>query len=163
MWRHSQSNVLDGGSVAFKSLLQYGYQMKAFAEQNTKKLTYKKLIYMYIYLIVRNWRCWMLISSKLLRLEFTIPERISLLDRTLSYKRDSIVVLGATLPDTVPVDSDLHSLHVVLNVDDNFVVFAHLDWRTRQHSVYAEDAALHTISQHALAVWPDSVGSVGCT
>lgn len=69
----------------------------------------------------------MLISSKLLRLEFTIPERVSLLDRALSYKRHSIVVLGATLPDTVPVDGDLHSLHVVLNVDDNFVVFAHLD------------------------------------
>lgn len=74
-----------------------------------------------------------------------LPESISLLDRALCHKRNAIVVLRTSLPDSMPVDSDLHTLHVVFNVYDHFVVFADLDGRSRQHSVCCEDASLHSV------------------
>lgn len=92
-----------------------------------------------------------------------VTERVSLLDGTLGDEGDSVVVLGSTLPDSVPVKSGLHALHVVLDVDDNLVVLADLNTGTGDHSVGGEHSTLDTIGQHALAVTPHGVGGVGGT
>lgn len=88
------------------------------------------------------------------------PERVALLDRTLRHERHTVVVLRAALVDAVPVDGHLHALHVVLHIDDDLVVLAHLDARSGDHAVGREDSTLDTVGQHALAVRPHRVGGV---
>lgn len=91
-----------------------------------------------------------------------LPEGVALLNRTLGNEWYTIVVLGATLPDTVPVNGQLHALHVVLDVDHDAIVLAHLYARSGDHPVNGEDTTLDTIGQNALTVAPDGVGSVRC-
>lgn len=62
----------------------------------------------------------------------------------------------------MPVDRQLHTLHVVLHVNHDAIVLAHLDGRSGDHTVHREDTALDTIGQYALTVAPDGVGSVRC-
>lgn len=64
--------------------------------------------------------------------------------------------------DAVPVDGHLHALHVIFHIDDDLVVFAHLNAGTRYHTVRGEDAALHTVRQHALTVAPYRIRGVRC-
>jgi hypothetical protein len=73
------------------------------------------------------------------------PESVALLDRTLGHKWYTIIVLSALLPNTVPMDCRLHTLHMVLHIDDNTIVFAHLDTGTGDHTIGGEDTAFHTI------------------
>lgn len=89
-----------------------------------------------------------------------ISERVSLLNWTLRNKRYSIVVLGSSLPDSVPMDSRLHALHMVLHIDNHLVVFAHLNTGSRDHPVRRQDTTFHAIGQHALTVTPHGVGGV---
>lgn len=91
-----------------------------------------------------------------------LPERISLLNRTLRDERHSVVVLRAALVNAVPVNGHLHSLHMVLHIDDNLVVFTHLNARTGDHTVGGENTAFHAISEHALTVRPHRVGGIRC-
>lgn len=88
------------------------------------------------------------------------PESISLLNWALRHERHAIVVLGSSLQDAVPVERHLHALHMVLDVDDDAIVLAHLDARAGDHSVGGEDAALDAIGEHALAVTPHGVGGI---
>lgn len=67
---------------------------------------------------------------KILIFQIKLPEGVSLLYRTLCDEWYSVVILRASLPDTVPVNGDFHTFHMVLNIDDNFVIFAHLDGRS---------------------------------
>lgn len=89
-----------------------------------------------------------------------IPECVALLNGTLGDEWHAIVVLGAALPDAVPVYSHFHALHVVLHVDDNLVVLAHLDTGTRYHAVRRQNATLDSIGQNTLTVTPNGIRSV---
>lgn len=89
-----------------------------------------------------------------------VSERVALLDGTLRDEGDAVVVLGSSLPDSVPVQSALHALHVVLDVNDDLVVLADLDTGTGDHPVGGQDSSLHSIGQDALTVGPDGVRGV---
>lgn len=91
---------------------------------------------------------------------FNVPEGVSLLDGALRHERDTIVVLGSSLPDSVPMNGQLHTFHVVLDIDHNSVVLAHLNTRAGDHTVDGQDTSLDTIGQHALTVAPYGVGGI---
>lgn len=55
-----------------------------------------------------------------------VPESVSLLDRALRYEGNAVWVLRSSLPDTVPMDGDLQSLHTVLNIDNHLVALTNL-------------------------------------
>lgn len=59
--------------------------------------------------------------------------------------------------DSVPVNGHLHTFHVVLNVDNDSIVFAHLYTGSRNHSVRCQDTPFHAIGQDALAVRPHGI------
>lgn len=80
------------------------------------------------------------------------PERGFRGNGTLSKKRHSIVELGTLLPDTMPVKIGFHSVDMVSDIDDDPVVLANLNTRSRQHSVYRQYSSLETISLDALAL-----------
>lgn len=88
------------------------------------------------------------------------PECVSLLDRALSHKRHSVVILRASLKDAVPMDRHFHALHVVFDVDDDSIVLAHLDTGSGDHSVGSQDSAFDSVSQDALAMAPHGVGCI---
>lgn len=92
-----------------------------------------------------------------------LPERISLLNRALRHKRHTVVVLRASLPDSMPVNGHLHTFHMVLYIDNYLVILAHLDGRSRQHSVGCEDSSLDTIGQHTLTMRPHHIRRIWCT
>lgn len=91
-----------------------------------------------------------------------VAECVALLNGTLCDERDTIVVLRSTLPDAMPVDGHLHALHVVLHVDDNLVVLAHLDTRSGNHPICRENSTFNAIGQNALTVTPHSIRRIGC-
>lgn len=64
-----------------------------------------------------------------------VSERVSLVGGTLSDVRDTVVVLGAFLVNTVPMDDQLQTVHVVQNVDDHLVTFADLNTQKRAKDV----------------------------
>ena len=86
-----------------------------------------------------------------------LPEGCPFLNRTLSDIRYTVVVLITLLEDSVPMDGSLHSLHVIFNVDDNFVTFAYLYTRSWYHPVSCKNSTLNTVSQYTLAVTRDRV------
>lgn len=89
-----------------------------------------------------------------------VPESVALLDRTLRHEGDTIVVLRSALPDSVPMQSGLHALHVVLDVNHHLVVLADLDTGTGDHPVGGQHTSLDTVGQHALAMTPHGVGGI---
>lgn len=89
------------------------------------------------------------------------PECVSLLDWALSHKRHSVVILRASLENSVPMERHFHALHVVLDVDDDSVVLADLDAGPGDHSVGRQDSALDSVGQDALAMTPHGVGCIG--
>lgn len=74
------------------------------------------------------------------------PERVSLLDRTLRDEWDTVVVLCTLLQDSVPVNGDFHTLHVVFNVDDDAIVLANLNTWPWNHTVDGKNTAFNTVS-----------------
>lgn len=85
-----------------------------------------------------------------------------MLNGTLGDEWHTIVILGASLPNTVPVDGDFHALHMILDVDDHLVILADLDTGTGDHAVGGQDTSFHAIGQNALAVTPNGVGGIRC-
>jgi hypothetical protein len=55
-----------------------------------------------------------------------VSESVSLLDRALRYEGNAIRVLSSSLPDSVPMDGDLQSLHTVQNIDNHLVALTNL-------------------------------------
>lgn len=55
-----------------------------------------------------------------------VSERVSLVDRTLGDVRYPVVVLGAPLVKSVPMDDQFQTVHVVQDVDHDLVSLAHL-------------------------------------
>lgn len=55
-----------------------------------------------------------------------ISERISFVHWTLSDVRNTVVVLSASLMNSVPMDNEFQTVHVVQHVNDNLVSFANL-------------------------------------
>jgi hypothetical protein len=55
-----------------------------------------------------------------------VSESVSLLDRALRYEGDAVWVLGSSLPESVPMDGDLQSLHTVQNIDNHLVALTNL-------------------------------------
>lgn len=74
------------------------------------------------------------------------PECVALLDRTLCDEWYAIVVLGVPLPDTVPMEGHFHTLHVILNIDNNLIILAHLYTGAGNHTIDCQDTALNAIS-----------------
>lgn len=91
------------------------------------------------------------------------PESVALLNRTLRDERNTIVVLGSALMNSVPVNSHFHALHMVLDVDYHLIVFAHLNTGSRNHSVCGQHTSFDTVSQHTLTMAPDGVGGIRST
>lgn len=91
-----------------------------------------------------------------------VPESVSLLDWALRHERYTVVILGSSLPDSVPMDGDFHTFHVIFYIDYHFVVFAHLYARSGQHTIGGQNSSFDSISQHALTVTPYYIGSVWC-
>lgn len=89
-----------------------------------------------------------------------IPECVSLLNGTLGHKRYAVVILWVTLMDAVPMDRYLHAFHVIFHIDDDLIIFAHLDARSGYHSIGGQNTTFHAIGQHTLAMTPYGVGSV---
>lgn len=55
-----------------------------------------------------------------------VSERVALVYGTLGDVRHAVVVLGAALVESVPMDDELQTVHVVEHVDDHLVSLAHL-------------------------------------
>lgn len=89
-----------------------------------------------------------------------VSEGISLLDGALRHKWDTIVVLCSTLPDSVPVNGQLHTFHVVFDIDHNSVVFTNLNTWSGNHTIDGQDTSLDTIGQNALTVAPYGVRGI---
>jgi hypothetical protein len=66
-------------------------------------------------------------------------------DGALGDEGDTVVVLRTSLVDTVPMDGQLHTFNLIVEVDDNLVAFANLDAGTWDHSVDGEDTSLNTV------------------
>lgn len=55
-----------------------------------------------------------------------VPKSVSLLDRALSYEGNTVRILATPLPDSMPMDGNLHSLHSIHNIDDHLVALTNL-------------------------------------
>lgn len=73
------------------------------------------------------------------------PECISLLNWALRYKRHAIVVLGTSLPNTVPMNRNLHAFHVIFNIDNDSIIFADLNAWPWNHTIGRQNTAFNTI------------------
>lgn len=91
-----------------------------------------------------------------------LPESVSLLDRALRNEWYTVIVLWASVVDSVPMDGYFHSFHMIFHVDDDLVVLAHLNAGSRNHTICCENTTLYTISQHALTMAPNCIGGVRC-
>lgn len=58
------------------------------------------------------------------------------------------------------MNGQLHTFHVVLDIDHNSIVLAYLNTRPGDHTVDGQDTSLDTIGQHALTVTPYGVGGI---
>lgn len=92
-----------------------------------------------------------------------VPESVSLLNWALSDERHTVIVLRASLPDSMPVNGDFHTFHMIFNIDYHLVVFANLYTGSWQHTIGSQDTSFDTIGQHALAVTPHDIGSIRST
>lgn len=91
-----------------------------------------------------------------------IPEGVSFQDGALSHERYSVRVLGASLPDSVPMNRYSLSLHFVLDVDDHLVAFADLNAWSWNHSVGCQNSTFNSVGQNALTVTPNGIGGIRC-
>lgn len=84
-------------------------------------------------------------AKQIMILSLHAPERISLLNWALRYKWHAIIVLCTSLPDTVPVNCNLHAFHVILNVDNNSIIFADLNTWPWNHTIDRQNTTFNTI------------------
>jgi hypothetical protein len=73
------------------------------------------------------------------------PESVSLLDRALRDEWHTVVVLSSLLPDSMPVNCDFHTFHVVFNINDDAIVLADLDAWPWDHTVDGKNTAFNTV------------------
>lgn len=73
-----------------------------------------------------------------------VSKSVSLLDRTLSYEGNPVRILGTLLPDSMPMDGNLHSLHSIQNIDDHLVALTNLQ-HVREYKQILEFASLLTL------------------
>jgi len=59
-----------------------------------------------------------------------VPEGGAFRYGTLRKEWHAVVVLGASLVDSVPMDGQLNALHAVVHIDDYFVALANLVCKT---------------------------------
>jgi hypothetical protein len=90
------------------------------------------------------------------------PECVSLLNWTLCDEWDAVVILSAALPNAVPMDCVFHAFHVILNIDDDTIVFTYLNTWPWNHTICRQNSSLDAISQHALTVTPYGICGVWC-
>lgn len=55
-----------------------------------------------------------------------VSERVALVNGTLGNVRDPVAVLGVPLVKSVPMDDQLQTVHVIQDVHDHLISFAHL-------------------------------------
>ena len=55
-----------------------------------------------------------------------VPKSVSLLDRALGYEGNPVRILATPLPDAMPMDGNLHSLHTIQNIDNHLVALTNL-------------------------------------
>lgn len=60
----------------------------------------------------------------------------------------------------MPMKRNFHAFHVILDIDNNTIVFADLDTWPGDHSIGGQDTAFNTVSQHALAMTPNGIRSI---
>lgn len=97
--------------------------------------------------LVPVYRHAMNVSNKVFIAEIVLqlPERATLLNRALRHERYTVVILGAPLPNSVPMDGHFHTLDVVLHVDHDLVALADLDTGSGYHSVRCQNPSFHAV------------------
>ena len=93
--------------------------------------------------------------------EFVL-ERSHGCDGTLRQHADAVHVWGASLFQAMPMNcGGLKRMQHVCQCDEHSVALAHLNGRTRQHSIYDLDRPLHSMRRNA--VRPEAVRFIVCT
>jgi hypothetical protein len=73
------------------------------------------------------------------------PESVSLLDGALCDEWYTIVVLSSLLQDSMPVNGNFHTFHVVFNVNDDAIALADLNTWPWNHTIDCENTTFDTI------------------